>query len=169
MSTPVAIADWIKRIADDERKRDAARTRETELATRRTDLVRLHGRRLVDELRAAVINDTDAFRAEFPGDRTRNVVVDAGAGDGQFVVSKPAPGAVTLTVTPNLEAASMTCLYHFTRAGGLPLLEERIDVLFGGDGGDVLQMKHQKTGQIFGTAEALSELLLVPVFTGRPR
>ena len=30
-------------------------------------------------------------------------------------------------------------------------------------------MKHRVTGQVFGTADALSEFLLVPVLTGRPR
>jgi hypothetical protein len=30
-------------------------------------------------------------------------------------------------------------------------------------------MKHHGTGQVFVTADALSEFLLVPVLTGRPR
>jgi hypothetical protein len=30
-------------------------------------------------------------------------------------------------------------------------------------------MKHLGTGQVFATADALSEFLLGPVFTGRPR
>ena len=50
MSTSVAIADWIKRIADDERKRDTVRVREDEMAARKADLVRRNGRRLIDEL-----------------------------------------------------------------------------------------------------------------------
>jgi hypothetical protein len=167
--TTLAIADWIKRIADDERRRDSQRMKEDELTARNAALVRLNGRRLVDELRAAVMHDADAFRGEFPGDRARNVVVDVEVPDGGFVVRKPAPGAVTLTVTPNLEGASMTCHYHFLRAGGLPPVEDRIDVMFTGDGGEVVQMKHHKTGQVLATAAALSELLLVPVLTGRPR
>ena len=32
-----------------------------------------------------------------------------------------------------------------------------------------MQMKHHETGQVFTTADALSEFLLVPVFTGRLR
>ena len=169
MTTDVAIADWIRRIADDERRRDSQRMKEDDLTARNAALVRLNGRRLVDELRAAVTHDADAFRGEFPGDRARDIVVDTEMPDGGFVVRKPAPGAVTLTVTPNLQAASMTCHYHFARAGGLPPVEDRIDVMFAGDGGDVVHMKHHKTGQIFATADALSELLLVPVLTGRPR
>ena len=169
MTTPVAIADWIKRIADDERRRDSQRLKEDELLARNAALVRLNGRRLVDELRSAVGHDADAFRGEFPGDLARNIVVDAKVPDGGFGVRKPAPGAVTLTVTPNLEGASMTCHYHFIRGGGLPPVEDRFDVMFAGDGGEAVQMKHHKTGQVFATAAALSELLLVPVLTGRPR
>ena len=47
--------------------------------------------------------------------------------------------------------------------------EERFDVVFAGDGGETLQLKHYGTGQLFPTCDAFSEFLLVPVFTGRPR
>ena len=169
MSTSVATADWIKRIADDERKRDTVRVREDEMAARKADLVRRNGRRLIDELRATVTRDVEAFRAEFAGDRVRDIVVEATAPDGGFVVHKPAPTAVSLTVTPNLEAASVACHYRFTLTNGLPPREDRIDVMFSGDGGETLQMKHHASGQVFSTADALSEFLLTPVLTGRPR
>ena len=169
MSTSVAVADWIKRIADDERRRDTLRVREDEMAARKADLVRRNGRRLIDELRATVTRDVEAFRDEFAGDPARDIVVEATAPDGGFVVRKPAPAAVSLTVTPNLEAAAMVCRYRFTLTNGLPPREDRIDVLFSGDGGETLQMKHHGTGQVFTTADALCELLLVPVLTGRPR
>lgn len=169
MSTSVAVADWIKRIADDERKRDTLRVREEEMAARKADLVRRNGRRLLDDLRATVTRDVEAFRGEFAGDPARDIVVEAGDADGGFVVRKPAPAAVSLTVTPSLEAAAMICRYRFTLTNGLPPREDRIDVLFAGDGGETIQMKHHGTGQVFTTAAALSELLLVPVLTGRPR
>jgi hypothetical protein len=169
MSTSVVVADWIKRIADDERKRDAVRDKEDEMAARKADLVRLNGRRLIDELRATVTRDVEAFRAEFTGDHARDIVVEATAPDGGFVVRKPAPAAVSVTVTPNLQAAAMVCDYRFTLPNGLPPREDRIDVMFAGDGGEILQMKHHGTGQVFATADALSEFLLVPVLTGRPR
>lgn len=168
MTTTVAVADWIKRIADDERRRDAVRVREDEVAARKADVIRRNGRRLVDELRAAVTRDADAFRNEFAGDPARDIVVDATPLDGGFVVRKPAPAAVSLTITPNLEAAAMVCHYRFTLTG-LPPREDRIDVMFAGDGGEALLMKHHGTGQVFATADALSEFLLVPVLTGRPR
>src|SRR2546427_86285 len=65
MSSVVVIADWIKRVADDERKRDAMRLAEAEEVARKADLVRLHGRRLVDELQAAIRRDVESFRNEF--------------------------------------------------------------------------------------------------------
>ena len=169
MRTNVAAADWIKRIADDERKRDTVRVREDETAARKADLVRRNGRRLIDELRATVTRDVDAFRDEFVGDPARDIVVEAAPPDGAFVVRKPAPAAVSLSVTPNLEAATVVCHYRFTATNGLPPREDRIDVTFAGDGGEKLQMKHHGTGQVFGTPDAFSEFLLLPVFTGRPR
>ncbi|OFV90879.1 MAG: hypothetical protein A3G76_16325 [Acidobacteria bacterium RIFCSPLOWO2_12_FULL_65_11] len=169
MSASVAVADWIKRIADDERRRDAMRVKEDELAARKADLVRLNGRRLIDELRLTVTRDVEAFRGEFAGARARDIVVDATSPAGGFVVRKPVPAAVSLTVTPDLEAAAMVCHYRFTLTNGLPPREDRIDVLLVGDGSETVHMKHHGTGQVFATAEALSEFLLVPVFTGRPR
>ncbi len=169
MSTSVAVADWIKRVADDERRRDALRVRENEMAAQKADLVRRNGARLIDELRATVTRDVEAFRDEFAGDPARDVVVEATALDGGFVVRKPAPAAVSLTVTPNLDAAAMVCHYRFTLPNGLPPREDRIDVMFAGEGGETLQMKHHGTGQVFAAVEALSEFLLVPVLTGRPR
>jgi hypothetical protein len=168
MSTIVAVADWIKRIADDERRRDAERATEDETAARKADLVRRNGQRLIDELRATVTRDAEAFRNEFPGDRARDIVVESTAPGSGFVVRKPAPTAVSLTVTPNLEGAAMACHYRFTLTNGLPPREDRIDVMLAGDGTE-LQMKHHGTGQTFTTADALSEFLLVPVLTGRPR
>lgn len=169
MVTVAASADWIKRVADEERQRDAIRNRENELTARKSDLIRRNGGQLIDELRAAVVRDVQAFRDEFAGDSARDIVVDATPPDGGFVVRKPAPAAVSLAVTPNLEAAALACHYRFTLTNGLPPREDRIEVMFAGDGGDALQLKHHGTGQVFPTADALSEFLLVPVMTGRPR
>lgn len=169
MSTGVVVADWIRRLVDDLRTRDAVRVREEEAAARKADLLRVHGRRLMDELRATVTRDVQAFRAEFAGDRTRDVVVEATEPVGGFVVRKPAGPAVSLTVAPHLDAAAMGCHYRFTLTNGLPPREDRVELVFVGDGGETLQMKHPGTGQVFATVDALSEFLLVPVLTGRPR
>jgi hypothetical protein len=169
MSTTVATADWIKRIANDERRRDEARITENETVARKAELIRRNGRRLIDELCAAVTRDVAAFRGEFAGDRAREFVVDATALDGGFAIRKPAPAETTLTVAPNLDAAVAVCTYRFTVAAGMPPREDRVDVLFTGNDSGPLKMKHSGTGQVFATADALSEFLLVPVLTGRPR
>jgi hypothetical protein len=168
-ATRAAVADWIKRIVDDERRRDSVRLREGEIAARKADLVSRNGRRLIDELRATVTRDADAFRDEFPGDPARDIVVDTTAPDGGFTVRKPAPAAVSLSVTPNLDTAAIVCHYRFTLPHGLPPREDRIDIIFAGDGVETLHMKHHGTGQMFATADALSEFLLIPVLTGRTR
>src|SRR6266542_6961339 len=129
-TTSVVVADWIKRIADDERRRDSARLRENEVAARKTDLARRNGRRLLDELRATVTRDVEAFRDEFVGDPSRDIALETTALDGGFVVRKPAPAAVSLTVTANLEMASMVCHYRFTVTNGLPPREDRVEVIF---------------------------------------
>ena len=90
MSTGVVVADWIKRLVDEERKRDAVRVREEAEVGRKADFVRVHGRRLIDELRATVTRDVEAFRDEFPGDRARDIVLEATEPEGGFVVRKQA-------------------------------------------------------------------------------
>jgi len=169
MSTGVVVADWIKRIVEDERKRDAVRAREEETAARKAALVRLDGRRLIDELRATLTRDVEAYRDEFAGDRAREIVFDDNPPDGGFVVRRPASPAVSLTVAPRLEAAAVGCHYRFTMTNGLPPREDRLELVFAGNGGETLQLKHHGTGQVFASADAISEYLLVPVFTGRPR
>lgn len=169
MSTTVVVADWIKKIADDERRRDAIRLKDDETAARKADLVHRNGRRLLDDLRATMTRDLDAFREQFAGDPSRDMVVEATAPDGGFLVRKPPPAAVSLTITPNLELAAMVCHYRFTPTNALPPREDRIQIMFADDGSETLLMKHQGTGQSFPDADALSEFLLGPVLTGRPR
>ena len=169
MSTTVAIDTWVKRLADDERMRDAVRRKEDETASQRADLVRRSGQRLIEELLAVVTRDVEAFRAEFPDDLSRAVVVAAAGPDGGFVVSKPARAAASLTVTPNLDAAAIVCHFRFMLNDGLPPREDRFDVTFAPDAGDPLLMRHNGTGQVFATPEMLSEFLLVPVLSGRSR
>lgn len=169
MSNGVVVADWMKRLVEEERKRDAVRVREEEEAARKADLVRLNGRRLIDELRATVTRDVEAFREEFAGDRTRDIVLEATEPEGGFVVCKPACPTVSLTVAPHLEAAAIGCHYRFTPTSGMPPREDRFELVFADDGRETLQMKHPGTGKVFATADALSEFLLVPVFTGRAR
>ena len=169
MITTVAAADWIKRIAEDERSRDAARVRDAEGVARKADLVRRHGPRLVDELRTTMTRDLDAFRSEFPGDAARDVGIDLLGPDGGFVVRRLAPAAVSLSVTPSLDTALVVCLYGFTLAGSLPSREDQVTLMFVCDGDETVRLKNQATRQVFTTADALSEFLLVPVLTARRR
>jgi len=164
----VVAADWIKRLADDERKRDAVRLAQQEETARKADVVRRHGGRLVDDLHAAILRDVESFQQEFPNDESRRIALDARNADGGFAVSKPASPSVSLTVDPHLEAATLACHYRFSLPNGLPPRDDRFDVIFSGDA-EALQMRHHDTGRIFATADDLSEFLLVPVFTGRPR
>jgi hypothetical protein len=165
----VAVADWIKRIADDERQRDAARAKETDLAARKDDLVARQGRRLFDELRAAIVRDAGAFRDEFAGDRSREVAVDCSPASGGFTVHKPPPSAASLVVSANADSASLTCSYSFPSTDGMPPREDHFHIVFVDAGGETLRMKHIGTGRTFASGDDLSEFLLVPVLTGRPR
>jgi hypothetical protein len=169
MPTGVAVADWIKRIADDEKRRDAVRVKAEELAARKADLVRLNGRRLLDELLAAIARDVEAFRDEFAGDRNRDIVLESTESTGGFVVRKPGSPAATLTAVPTLAMAAMDCHYRFTSPNGLPPREDRVELVFAADATESLQIKTQGSGLSFANADALSEYLLGPVFTGRPR
>jgi hypothetical protein len=162
--------EWITQLAADERKRDDERSRTAEAAARRLAIVRAHGQRLIDELRTTVGLDLETFRSEFPGDAAREVTFETTQPGGGFVIRKPAYPTVALSVTPNLPAESVRCVYRFTPNSGLPSRDDRIDFLLTSNGADnTLHIKHPGTGQVFTTAETLSEFLLVPVLTGRPR
>ena len=160
--------EWITRLADDERKRDAVRSGEVEAVARKAALVQRHGRALVDGLRVAVTADIDAFRAQFPGDAARDVSIEGGA-DGGFAVRKPGYPMVSLSVAPRWAAASVDCHYRRSTADGLPAREDRFALVFVPHGDDSAQFKHLESGLLFADAEALSEYLLTPVFTGRTR
>lgn len=165
-----ATAEWITRLAADERKRDDARSLITEAAARKERLVAANGQRLLDELRATVVRDIEMFRDQFRGDATREIVFESVRADGGFAVRKPPYPNVALTVVPHLMSASLSCEYRFTAANGLPPREDRLELLLtSDDGAETLRVKHHGTGQVFTSADSLSEFLLVPVFTGRPR
>jgi hypothetical protein len=162
-------ADWIARLAEDERRRDEVRNRASAAAQQRASLARVLGGRLIDELRAAVTRDIGTFRQEFPSDQTRVIVFDDSRPDGGFFVEKRAAPAASLEVNPRLENAVVSCRYLFTSNNGLPAREDRVELMFAGDQEESFQIKNQGTGQVYASVEALSEYLLVPVFTGRPR
>src|SRR2546425_11475289 len=137
--------EWITRLAEDERKRDDVRVRATEAATRKADLVRVHGQRLLDELRTTIMRDIEAFRNEFPGDPAREILFEAVQPDGGFVVRKPQYPTAALSVVPHLLAASVSCEYRFTPTNGLPPREDRLEFMFTSGVDDTLQIKHHGT------------------------
>ena len=169
MNSDVAVADWIKRIAEDERQRDAVRLASHDDAARKADRLRHHRRRLVGELRAAILRDVEGFRGEFPDDRAREIVLDATKPNGGFVVRRVAAPPVSLTIDPRLDAGTIACAYRFASPNGHPPRDDRFKLSFAANGDAAPQMKLHGTWRVFATADALSEFLLGPVFTGRPR
>jgi hypothetical protein len=167
-ATARPIGAWITRLAEDERQRDAVRLRAAEAEARKAELVRVHGQRLFDELRTTLMRDIDGFRDEFPGDSSHEIIFEAVQGGG-FVVRKPRRPTAILTVTPQLATASISCEYQFTSTNGMPPREDRFDFIFISVTDGMLHIKQQGTGQLFTNADTLSEYLLSPVFTGRPR
>jgi hypothetical protein len=162
-------ADWVTRLAEDERRRDDVRTRATDAAARKSELVRTHGQRVLDELRATVVRDIEAFRHEFPADPARAIILEVDRPDGGFVVRKPEFPNAVLSVAPQLAAASVSCEYVFTPSNGMPPRRDHLEFVFTSGGDDTLQVKLQGTAQLFTNADTLSEYLLMPVLTGRPR
>jgi hypothetical protein len=159
--------EWITRIADDERRRDAIIAEAAQLAAKETTFVLAHGRRLLDELGSIIVIDVERFRQEFPDDRMREITV-TGAEDGAFEVRRNATYPfVELTVTPQWATATVAGRYRFSPASGLPMREDRFVLVLAAEGGDA-RFKHQHSGRVFASVSALSEYLLTPVFTGRP-
>lgn len=169
LSTTRPIAAWIARLAEDERQRDDLRLRAAEVEARKAELVRVHGQRLLDEVRTTLVRDIDGFRDEFPGDSSREIIFEAVQGGGGFSIRKPRSPTAVLTVTPQLATASISCEYEFPSPNGMPPRKDRFDFIFISVTDGTLHIKQQGTGQLFTDADALSEYLLSPVFTGRPR
>ena len=149
------IREWITRLAGDERRRDAVRTSEMEAAARRRISRTGMDGGWSTSLRSTITHDLDAFRLEFPFDSARELILDAGA-EGGFEVRKPGRPAVSLSVVPRWDTASVSCDYCFTSEGGLPARRERFDLVFAPIGADAARFKHDGSGQVFSTADALS-------------
>lgn len=160
--------EWITRLADEERRRDAVIATARDLAARETAFVVAHGRQLTDALATTVASDVEYFHHEFPEDTFRHLTIDAGA-DGGFVVRRSAFPSVQLTVTPQLPAARIRCQYQFTPGPDLPTREDHFLLVFTPAAGVDARFKHQDSGHVFASVQVLSEYLLTPVFTGRPR
>ena len=159
---------WIGKLAEDERRRDEIRDREVRAVAQKVELVRRHGRLLIDELRATVTRDVAAFRLEFPDDPMRDVIIDEES-EGGFSVRKGGTPSVALTVNPRWDAGLVSCRYRFMLNNGMPAREARLELVLAADGSDAAHFRHHDSGELFASVDALSAYLLTPVFTGRPR
>jgi hypothetical protein len=161
-------AEWVTRLADDERRRDEVKLRAKRTVDRRTDLVSQHGRRMLDELRTTVVRDVEAFRREFPGDPVRAFLIEEHV-DGGFSVRRLEPPTASMAIVPTAAVGSLSCEYFFSSADGKPPRRDLLDFVFTNTSDDTLQLKLQGTAQVFANPDTLSEYLLMPVLTGRPR
>ena len=162
--------EWIARLAVEERERDATTAAARNAAARDAALVTTQGPRLLESLATIVSNDVARFREEFPDDPMRQMAVDLAA-DGGFEVRRSAYPTVALNVTPKWTSGVVACRYRFKPSADLPVREDRflLGVASLGPVGDDAYFKHQGSGEGFASLPALSEYLLTPVFTGRPR
>ncbi len=161
-------AEWVTRLANDERRRDEVQLRAKQAVDRRTDLVSQHGRRMLDELRTTVVRDVEAFRREFPGDPVRAFLIEEHM-DGGFSVRRLERPTASMAIVPTAAVGSLSCEYLFTSANGTPPRRDLLDFVFTNSTDNTLQLKLQGTAQVFTDSDTLSEYLLVPVLTGRPR
>lgn len=161
-------AEWVTRLADDERRRDEVKRQAKQAVDRRTDLVSQNGRRMLDELRTTVVRDVEAFRREFPGDPVRAFLIEEHQ-DGGFSVRRLERPTASMAIVPTKAVASLSCEYLFTSANGTPPRRDLLEFVFTNTSDNTLRLKLQGTAQVFADPDALSEYLLVPVLTGRPR
>ncbi len=159
--------EWITRLASEERGRDAVIALARSVAARDAALVTTHGPQLVESLATTIAGDVARFLEEFPDDPVRHLVLDMST-DGGFEVRRTGYPAVVLTVTPQWASRVVACRYRFTPGAELPVREDRFTLGFTPVGDDAC-FKHQGSGEVFAGLPALSEYLLTPVFTGRPR
>ena len=156
--------DWVPHFFEEERHRERLQSREAASALQRAENNAAHVRTLMDLLRARMSGDIEAFAKAFPD---RKISQEEHPGGG-FTMRRGHYPEVRLTVEPNPNAGTLTVDYVFASQSGVltpkPMFLELADhpagrPHFRDDGGQ----------HAFRTIAQLSEYLLVPVFTGRPR
>jgi len=156
---------WVKRFAEEERRRDVSDRREVDALEHEADAVRAQNRALLDALRAQVARDVRAFAREFPD---RAITFEPGPLDGGFIVRRGHYPEVDLTVAPTDAAATISVQYLLASGSGTLAPKPRELVVAGHDA-DAAHFRDEEGQQAFLKIEQLSEYLLVPVFTGRLR
>jgi hypothetical protein len=125
---------------------------------------RTHVRALMDALRTRLASDVQRFAEAFP---ERKISVDDQAGPDVTIRRGHYP-EVRLTIEPNLDAGTITINYVFASRAGVEAPKPAILELSGQDGGPA-HFRDHTAQHAFRTIAQLSEYLLIPVFSGRPR
>lgn len=157
--------DWVKHFAAEERQRDQVRRREAAAAAWKAEYVEFHLRKIVDLLADRVARDVEAFAREFP---ERGLTFREDPGSQGFIVRREHYPEASLTLHPDMGAGTITASYVFASQSGTHTPKAQILEL-GGQTVDTLHFRNEAEQQAFRTIAQLSEYLLVPVFTGRPR
>ena len=158
------MGDWIGQFVEEERQRERTLSLQTAVAAQEAENAALHVRRLVASLGARVSGDVEKCAREFP---ERRLSYEAHPGGG-FTVRRGHYPEVRLTVEPNEDNGSITLSYVF--ASQSRVLAPKPSVLeLSGQAGGWPHFRDEAGQHAFRSTAQLSEYLLVPVFTGRPR
>jgi hypothetical protein len=157
--------EWVKHFIAEERQRDEGRRREAAAAASRADYVGFHLHRILDALADRVARDVELFSREFPD---RGLDFHRDPLSPGFIVRRESYPEASLTVTPDLSAGTIAIGYVFASQTGT--VKPKAQTLeLGGETIDTLHFRNDAEQHAFRTVAQLSEYLLVPVFTGRPR
>jgi hypothetical protein len=157
--------NWISRFIEEERLREKADVREAAAIARQIANDRVHLRSLLNQLSEQVASDVSAFAREFPD---RALSFEGNPLNGGFTVRRGHYPEVKLSVDANMNAGTIEITYVVSAETGTQTLKPRFLEL-GGHASGSLHFRDEPGQQTFRTITQLSEHLLVPVFTGRPR
>ena len=157
------IDDWVLHFVEEERHRRAEEHRDAATTQKAQD--RLHFQNLVDSLRIKVERDVEVFGREFPD---LAVTFEARPLGGGFRVRREHYPTVVLTVEPNLDEGGIAVEYVFASQSGT-LRPSPTFLELAKHAPKAPPFRNDVEQLAFRTTAQLSEYLLVPVFSGRPR
>ena len=164
-SAPGPAAEWVTRFVDEERQREQGRRSEERTAAARTHASREHLTDLMDSLRDRVARDVEAFDRQLPD---RFVTLEDNPPGGGFIVRRARYPEARLTVEPHPETGTFRVHYVFSSETGIVAPPMR-EVFVGGDSLRDLRFVDTDEPALWRSISELSEYLLMPVFSGRPR
>jgi hypothetical protein len=157
--------DWVQHYVEEERQRSAGEHRAAGATTHEKAQDRLHFQNLVDSLRTRVERDVEAFGQEFP---ELAVTFEATPLDGGFRVRREHYPTAVLTVEPSLDEGGIVVQYVFASQSGTSRPSPTFLEL-AAHATKTSPFRNEPEHLAFRTTAQLSEYLLVPVFSGRPR